>query len=349
MSESATREHEISPRGGKRRRGPYLFLALIVIAITGAVFGIELVRRLNVAPAPSQIAQATSTGSNAPATYPRTLRDGSGELLTIGARPRRIVSQTLGSDEILFDVCERERIVAFSKIAFDPKYSPIASELREISAPTAQTAEEILQLRPDLIFVASYNRAETVEQLKAAGAPVFRFTNYDSLEDIEGNIRSVGQAVGEEARAEELVGRMGRELEAVRARIPPLAKRPRVMSYGQSGVTAGAGTSIDAIVRAAGAVNLPAEKGLSGFPKVSAEQVIEWQPDFIIIGAEEGKFEEAKRRLLSNPAVASTNAARTGRIIAVDNRHLLSVSHYIVRAIGALADALYATPTDKAR
>ena len=80
---------------------------------------------------------------------------------------------------------------------------------------------------------------------------------------------------------------------------------------------------------------------------MSTEQVVEWQPDFIITGAEEGKFEEAKRRLLTNPAVASTNAARAGRIIAIDNRYLLSVSHYIVLAIRALADELYATSTDK--
>lgn len=347
MNESSTRPNDVTLRGGRRRRGPYLFLALIVIAIIGTVAGIELAKRYKTMKATNRDAQATSTDGNAPATYPRTLRDGSGESLTIPERPRRIVSQTLGSDEILFDICERERIIAFSKIAFDPKYSPIASKLRETNAPTAQTAEEILQLRPDLIFVASYNRAETIEQLRAAGAPVFRFTNYDSIEEIERNIRNIGLAVGQEARAEELVGQMERELEAIRARIPPLVKRPRVMSYGQSGNTAGSGTSLDTIVRAAGGINVPAEKGLSGFPKVSAEQVVEWQPDFIITGAEEGKFEEAKRRLLTNPAVASTNAARAGRIIAIDNRYLLAVSHYIVLAIRALADELYATSTDK--
>src|SRR5215216_174515 len=110
MNESSTREHE-TLNVGKKRRDPYLFIAMIVIAILGTVASVEIVRHLKSMPTQNQNAQAVSSADNASAGYPRSLRDGSGEALTIPRRPRRIVSQTLGTDQILFDICDRERIV----------------------------------------------------------------------------------------------------------------------------------------------------------------------------------------------------------------------------------------------
>lgn len=345
MGKNITRANEPRVGGKKMMWGRHSFVVLILILV--AIAGIEGFRRFGQGVKPSVAEQTETSGTGA--GFPRTLRDGGGELVTIPAPPRRIVSQTLGTDEILFDICERERIVAFSEVALDPKYSPLATSLRDARALSTRTAEEIIQLDPDLIFVASYSRAELVEQLKSTGTTVFRFTNFSRLEEIARNIRGVGRAVGEEARAEELAVRMERELESIRAGIPPAAKPPRVMLYGRSGNTAGADTSFDAVARAAGAVNVTAEKGLKGYPKISAEQLTEWQPDYIVVGAEEGKFEEAKRRLLDDPAVAATDAARAGRVIVLDNRYLLSVSHYVVRAVRGLADELYANRGDKAR
>jgi iron complex transport system substrate-binding protein len=281
--------------------------------------------------------------------FPRALLDGGGSEVTIRRRPVRIVSQTLGTDEILWAICQRERIVGVSKIGLEPKYSPIADELRSANVTPIFNAEEILVLQPDLVFVASYSLTETVESLKASGATVFRFANFDDIEAIQKNIRLVGQSIGEEANAEKLVEQMNAELSAVKARIPDGIRPPRVLSYYPSGDTAGADTSFDAIVRAAGAINVVAEKGLRGFPKISAEQVAEWQPDFIIRGAAPAKAAEARKQLLDNPVIAATEAARHGRIITLDNRHLLSVSHHLARAVSELADALYRTQGELAQ
>jgi iron complex transport system substrate-binding protein len=280
--------------------------------------------------------------------FPRTLRDGGGADVTLKTRPVRIASQTLGTDEILWEICSRERLIGISKLGIEPKYCVVAEELKAARIAPIAIAEEILQLQPDLVFVASFSRAETVESLQAAGATIFRFANFDSLEDIQQNIRLVGQAIGEEANAEKLIGRMKDELAAVKARIPKNSQPPRVLSYSLSGNTAGAKTSFDAIVRAAGAVNVAAEQGLSAFPKISAEQVVAWQPDFIVFGAEAVSAADAQKQLLEHPVIATTEAARNGRIIALDTRYLLSVSQYITRSVRELAEALYRQPAEAA-
>jgi iron complex transport system substrate-binding protein len=269
--------------------------------------------------------------------------------MTIKAPPQRIVSMTLSTDEILLAICSTTRITGFSALALDPKYSNIVAEARASAKPIVENAEQILRIEPDLVFVASYSRAETVEQLEAAGATVFRFANFISIEDIKQNIRTVGYAVGEDERAEELVAQMERDLSGIRARVSPDNQRPRILSYSADGYTAGRNTLFDDIARAAGAINVAAEQGLEGFPRISAEQVAAWQPDFIIAGADAGQHEETRRRLLENPAVATTNAARGGKIILVDNRSFLTVSQYVVRAVGALVDGLYASPPEKPR
>jgi iron complex transport system substrate-binding protein len=114
------------------------------------------------------------------------------------------------------------------------------------------------------------------------------------------------------------------------------------MSFSTDGYTAGRNTLFDDIVRQAGAINVAAEQGLEGFPRISAEQVAAWQPDFIIAGADANTLEDTRRRLLANPAVAATNAARADRIVLIDNRYFLTVSQHVVRAVGAVVDGLYA-------
>ncbi|HEX8649976.1 MAG TPA: ABC transporter substrate-binding protein [Pyrinomonadaceae bacterium] len=331
------------PFSNLRQRSTYLFLALVVVIILGGIIGIEALRRLsarqNTAP-PNLYPASVSERARTP--FPRQLRDASGGVVTIKARPVRIASTTLSTDEILLAICTPERIKGFSKFALDAKYSNVVSEVRATGSPIVENAEQILQIEPDLIFVASYSRPETVEQLQAAGATVFRFANFISIEDIKQNIRTVGYSIGEDERAEALVAQMDRDLGQIRARVPKVDSAPRVLSYSADGYTAGSGTLFDDILRTAGAINVAAEHGLDGFPKINAEQVADWQPDFIVAGADAGQFEETRRRLLMNPAVATTRAARANRIIIMDNRYFLTVSQYVVRAVGTLVDGLYA-------
>jgi len=326
----------VSQPSNKRFKGSAVYIAVIAAALALVVAGIEITRRLK---APADAPTTVPVAAVRP--FPRELRDALGESLMIQREPQRIVSQTLGTDEILLAICSPERIVALSNLAEDGNYSNIVEQARQVPGRTTEGAERILQLKPDLVFVASYNRAETVELLKASKAPVFRFANFDSITDIKSNIRTVGYATGNTAAAERIIRRMDEDLAAIRARIPRGASPVRVMSYDQLGYTAGTNTIFDDVVRAASAVNVSAEQGIKSFAKISSEKILEWQPDFLITSANRGKEKIVHDRLLEDPAVASSKAGRAGRIIVIDNRHFLTVSHYVVRGVEDLANGLY--------
>jgi iron complex transport system substrate-binding protein len=278
-----------------------------------------------------------------PAGYPREIVDGAGRALRLAGPPRRIVSQTLGSDEVLIDLVAPERLVGVSALARDPAYSNVVDRVGSAAPPSVVNAEDVLRLRPDLVFVASFSRAEVVQLLEASGAPVYRLTSFDRLQDVVDNVRRLGRAVGEEAAAERLVARLEARVAAV-ARRRAGRPAPRVLSYSPGGFTAGAGTLFDDLVQRAGGVNEAARRGLRAFPRISAEQVLAWQPDLIVAGHMPGQAPVVRRELLANPAIAATRAARDGRILLLENRVLLAVSPYVVSALERLADAFDAVP-----
>src|SRR5262249_39686807 len=107
------------------------------------------------------------------------------------------------------------------------------------------------------------------------------------------------------------------------------------------GYTAGTNSLFDDIVRAAGAVNISAEHGIKGFAKINVEKVADWQPDVIITGSNYNDLEIKRKQLLADPVIAASPAGKTVRVFVMDNRHFLTVSQYVVKAVEDLAHALY--------
>jgi cobalamin transport system substrate-binding protein len=289
---------------------------------------------------------AIRAGENRPAStaFPRTIRDGIDQPVTLPAAPRRIVSQTLGTDEILFAICPPNRIVGVSTLARDPAYSHVVAEATALKAPAIDTVETVITLKPDLVFVASYSRAELVDLLRQSGAPVFRFSHFDRIDDIANNIRTIGYAIGEDAPAERVIADMHTRVAKVRARGAASGRRPRIMSYDSLGYTASNGTLFDDVIKTVGGVNVPAEQGLkgtNGFVRISSEQVLAMQPEYLVVGAKPGEEDVVRRRMLADPAIAASTAVKSGHLILMSTRELLTTSHHVVRVAELLADALY--------
>jgi iron complex transport system substrate-binding protein len=328
----------------RTRRGwlarPSAFLLCLVCSVVVAIVLIEALRR-DTTSGQQRAMVSAPVAERAAVPFPRTLRDASGATLVIPRKPQRIVSQTLGTDEILLAICDPQRLVALSELVDDPHFSNVTEQARQVTGRTTAGAEQILHFQPDMIFVASYSKAELVELLQIAHAPVFRFAHFDRLEDITLNIRTLGYIIGEDDKAEALVQHMAHTIERVRASIPPDAPSVRVMLYGLAGYTAGAHTTFDDMVQAVGATNVAAAHGIRGFRKISSEQLLQWNPDVIITSADRNVPDVTRRQLLHDPAVAVTAAGKHQRIIVIPNQIFLTVTHHITQGIEQLARELY--------
>jgi iron complex transport system substrate-binding protein len=335
----------------RRRSRNIVWLALAAFCGSAAIGCGGRDDQRTAAPAPAQSAAQSGSQSAVPPTstpFPRTVKDAFGDPLTLNAPPKRIVSQTLGTDEMLFAICPRDRIAGITELAFNNAYSKIVDEAKASGVKTIYGPEDILALKPDLVFVASYSRAEMSTLLRAARAPVYRFSNFDRIEDVANNVRQLGYLIGEDAAAARVVDDMNERLTRARARAAASGRHPRIMTYDGSGYTAGNNTLFDDVIRQAGGVNVSAEHGAKGFGRVSAEQILEWQPEYLICGAKPGDEDIVRRRLMGNPAIASSKAARSGRLILMDTRVFMTTSHHVVTAVEALVDGLYGAGTHPA-
>jgi iron complex transport system substrate-binding protein len=98
---------------------PLAFILCLGCGVAVAIVLIEALRPYGgtVQPLRSDVAALLSERTNAP--FPRLVRDASGAVMVIPHKPQRIVSQTLGTDEILLALCAPQRIVALSILADD--------------------------------------------------------------------------------------------------------------------------------------------------------------------------------------------------------------------------------------
>lgn len=279
-----------------------------------------------------------------PLAYPRWAVDSEGSRMVFSRPARRIVSQYWSIDEFVYSLAPPQSVVAVSATAYHAEVSNINALARKHRPALASDPERVLRLNPDLVLVSSSGRMDYTGLLRDAGVPVFRmFTDFSSLQQVRDGIRLIGYLAGEEERARHELERFDGEIRAASARRPAEAPRPRMMGY-SGGYGYGRDTLFDDAIRAIGGRNLAAEKGLKGSGPVSAELVARWDPDWIISTAPAGGEQAALRRLIENPAVALTAAARHGRIRILDNRVFFPLSPFSTRLVKALAEAVYPDP-----
>jgi iron complex transport system substrate-binding protein len=252
--------------------------------------------------------------------------------------PARVVSQTVGTDDLLMALAAPGQIAALSHLARDPRYSPSAAAAAGYPCLRNGEAEDILRFRPDLVLAASYTAAETVALLRRARIQVLVLDRFDSLEDLYANARRVGQALGRGERAEQLVRQWQARVAALQARLR--GRKPvRVLAVGFYPFTAGSGTTFQDLCDHAGALNVAAEMGLKGHAPTPGEQVLAWDVDVLVAPAEPGV--DLRARLRDLAPYKFMKAYRKGRVVGLPAALMASTSQARLDAYEWLARALH--------
>ncbi len=194
--------------------------------------------------------------------------------------PQRIVSMNVCTDQLAMLLAGEGQLVSVSFLAADPATSAMVEEAANYRLNHG-LAEEIFLLKPDLVLAGTYGASASVAMLRRLGFRVETFNPESSFDDILANIRRVGGLLGQEARAEALAQQMEAELATLDA-APKLQQRVAV--YSANSYTSGAGSLSDAVVDAAGLVNMSAELGIVGVAPLPLETLVMEEPDLILRG-----------------------------------------------------------------
>lgn len=267
--------------------------------------------------------------------YPLKLVDEAGHKVTITKLPYRIASTTEGTDEILSGLVPKQRIVMVTTFASQPVYSNISKYVKGIPAINQVNAEQVLAVKPGIVLMASYNTPAIIQQIEQTGVPVFEFTNFNSIQDIETNIGVVGHLVGAPAKAVQMVTAMKKQLQTIH-RATAKFKKLNVLDYGTDGYTAGRNTTVDSVITAAGGSN--AAKNINGWQLLTDEEIVKMNPQVIIDASHDTGF---VKKIMSDPALASVAAVKSSRVYTINGAQLMAVSQYIVRGVRDVAHVLY--------
>ena len=276
--------------------------------------------------------------------WPREVETSEGKI-TLEGPPQRILTYSLGHDEMVLALAPPERIAALGKFTSNPSYSNVA-ELAEQFPVYEKGAENVLAQNPDIFIVSRSTKADIVELVKEAGVPVAR----PDLEDAaEGNISQIllmGYMLGAEERALELTAEIRERLEAVASLVPPPGdpSRPSVISitrWSDSISISGGGTTGSDIIEAAGGVNAAARDGIDGFQKISVESILAMNPDFILIPQDGEGAAKLRDDLMNDPVLATVPSVVNGQIHIVHPPNYIVLSHWTVRGVERTAKILF--------
>ena len=220
---------------------------------------------------------------------PVVLTDMAGREVSIEAVPERIVSGYYISTSTLIALGLSDKLVGIeAKADKRPIYKLSTPEL--IALPNVGTAKEFnlegcLALEPDLVILPLKlkSAAQTLEEL---GIDVL-LVNPESQEQLMEMIALLGDATGTADRAGELADYIQTQ-QAALAELLADADAPTVYLGGNSGLLSTAGQAMyqsDMIVRAGG-VNVAAEIQDTYWVDISYEQLLAWDPDYIILASD---------------------------------------------------------------
>ncbi len=203
------------------------------------------------------------------------------------------------------------------------------------------SAEGILSQSPTLVLATSTMGPPNVAgQLRAAGVDLRLLDDATTPQAAAARIRAIARALDRTEQGEALVREMQAELAAARAMRP--AKAPRVLFVYARGAgslfVAGEATSAQSVVELAGGVN--AVTGFDGFRPLTAEAVVTSAPDVIVLPAKGLESIGGIDGLLRLPGLALTPAAKSRRIVTVDDALLLSFGPRLGEGVRALAEQL---------
>ncbi|MCE7797635.1 ABC transporter substrate-binding protein [Sphingobium sufflavum] len=215
------------------------------------------------------------------------------------ARPRRIVSLNLCTDQLVLALADRAQIAGLTRNADNADMSAEAAKARGLRI-MGSSAEEILALDPDLVVGMPARRNPALAVLSKQNFRAVDVPQAESYDAIRASIRAVAVAVGHPARGEAMIARMDRDLAA----LPRIAPGQVAAYYQRRGYMTGTGTLVDELMNRVGLVNLAARLHKPVMAQVPLEEMVAARPDYLIMESATQRVTDQGTEMLHHPALA---------------------------------------------
>lgn len=284
--------------------------------------------------------ESKKSETSAESAFPVTVKDDTGEEITIDDKPERIVSLLPSNTETAYALGLEDQIVGVSDYDNYPESVSEKTKLGGIEI----NVEKLLELNPDLaLFSASQGRndKDTVKQLQSAGIDVVVVPDANSIEGAYEIIKLIAMTTGKEAEAEEIIDGMKEEIAAIKEKAADVKEMKKVwieVSASPDLYTSGSGTFMDEMLKIIGAENLAADQ--EGWVTMSEETVIERNPDVILTTY--GYYTDNPEELIySRSGWTELNAVKNKEIYDVNSDTVTRPGPRLIEGLKEVAKSVY--------
>ncbi len=250
-------------------------------------------------------------------SYPVTVTDQAGRQVTIESQPETLVSGYYITTSLLIALGLQDELVGIeAKADTRPIYALSAPELLEL--PSVGTAKEFdlegcAALAPDLVILP-LKLESAADSLAELGIPVL-LVNPEDQALLNEAVTLIGTATNTQARAQALLDFSAEQKQRLADTLAG-AETPSVYLAGNSDFlfTAGDAMYQSDMIRMAGGVNAAAEITDTYWAEVSYEQVLAWDPDYIVLASDAGYTVDD---VLADPNLAGCAAVENGNVFQI--------------------------------
>lgn len=262
--------------------------------------------------------------------------DMKGREIVLPSPATRVLAVSAAECEILYVLGAGDTLVGRGEYC---NYPEQAQALPVVSSGAGLNIEQILALSPDVVVMNTMSQTiEQVESLERAGIAVV-VTETRGIEGVYESIALLGAVTGKTVEADALIARMKDAFAAIAQKAISGGKTVYFeISPLEWGLwTAGGGTFMDEIAALCGLKNVFSD--MAPWSPVSAEQVIERNPDFIITVTpiSEGNPSPAEE-IKSRAGWENINAVKNDAILCADNDSITLPGPRLIDAAQAVLD-----------
>ncbi len=253
-----------------------------------------------------------------------TITDDLGQRISVTNPPRKIVSLTPNTTEIICYLGLRDKLIGRSNYC---NYPPEVKEVTSVGDPLTLSVEKILEMQPDLVVANRMIPVEIIDKMKSLGLNVAAFDPL-SVDGVIDTIDRIAMICNVPSKSDELK----KELDFYKKE--STGKTVYIEIWNDPPTTYGKNTFGSDMVKWVGATNI-GDSMEGSYPVTTNEALLALNPDIVLIPTFNSKaVDDFKIR----PGFDAMKAVKDGRVYAVNEDVMSRPGPRVIDAIKLLSE-----------
>jgi iron complex transport system substrate-binding protein len=261
----------------------------------------------------------------------REVVDDLGRTIKLPQPVRRVVTLAPNLTEIVFAVGGSDKLAGDTTFC---NYPEDAKKIQKVGDTINPNLEAIIALKPDVVLVSKASQLQTfLPRMEEQKIPVF-VAGATDLDGVFKDISTIGDILGNKAKAAELVSSLKKRADAVEEKSKSATPYHVFVQISEEPLyTAGKSSFITDLIERAGGTSVTANID-EDYPRLSKETALAFQPDVIIIsGMTDGDQKP-------NAVFANSPAVKNKKVFQIDGDLLTRPGPRLVDGLEQIAQKL---------